>query len=176
MSRHVATALGAAFELKSLPRAGWSRVGIAAPESVAAHSWGMSLLILLLCPEELDRERAMGMAVVHDLAEVIVGDITPHDGVSPHDKALLEREAFIRLTEALPRKQLLRELWEEYEAAQTPTARFVKACDKLDMALQAAVYERTVGADTQEFILSAAQALPPGVLEALVPLEGLPGV
>ena len=70
------------FELKSLPRTGWIQNGVNNPESVASHSWGMSLLAMKLCPENLDLSKVLQICIVHDLPESIVGDITPYDGVS----------------------------------------------------------------------------------------------
>ena len=68
--------------LKSILRTGWVRAGVKSPESVAAHSWGMSVLAMHLCPPELDRMRVLEMCLVHDLPEVEVGDLTPHDDTS----------------------------------------------------------------------------------------------
>ena len=65
--------------LKALPRTGWERKGVPAPESVAAHSWGVSWLVLVLLPPSLDLRRALTYAVLHDLPEVRAGDWTPHD-------------------------------------------------------------------------------------------------
>ena len=65
------------LHLKHILRTGWVRAGVDAPESVAAHSWGMSILAMHLCPEELDRMRVLEMCLVHDLPEVEVGDLTP---------------------------------------------------------------------------------------------------
>ena len=138
------------LRLKALPRAGWLRAGIAAPESVAAHSWGLSWLVLLLCPPELDRERALSLAVVHDLPEILAGDITPHDGVSTTDKHRMESDAADVLLGSSPR---LRALWQEYADHTTPESRLVHQLDKLDMALQAIAYRND--ADTAEFIASA---------------------
>ena len=70
-----------AFALKDIKRAGWTRIGIEQPESVAAHSWGMCWLIMALAPDNIDRPKAIQLAILHDLAEARVGDITPHDGV-----------------------------------------------------------------------------------------------
>ena len=144
--------------LKALPRAGWLRVGIEAPESVAAHSWSVAWLTMVLCPPKLDRLKVLEMAVVHDLPEVHVGDITPHDGVTASDKSARERAAMRRLTVGLERQESLRALWSEYDLGQSPEARFVKACDKLDMALQASVYADR-GFDTSEFVESALSRL-----------------
>ena len=145
-----------AQELKGLDRAGWVRAGIKNPESVAAHSWGMAFLSLLLCPPELNRERVLALTVIHDLAEIRVGDITPHDNVSPEQKHKQESEAAADMLSSQPE---LLGLWEEYEAQETAEAMFVHRIDRLDMALQARVYEQQEGLDLSEFLTSARQAL-----------------
>ena len=156
-----------ALALKEVTRAGWLRVGVAEPESVAAHSWGVAWLVLALCPEGVDRGRALAIAVVHDLAEARVGDITPHDGVAADAKSAAERAALGELVAPLATAPELQALWEEYETASTPEGRFVKACDKLDMALQAERYRRGQGVDTAEFVTSALSALDDHLLRAL---------
>jgi putative hydrolase of HD superfamily len=152
-----------ALALKELPRAGWVREGVAQPESVAAHSWGVAWLVLVLCPKHIDREQALCIAIVHDLAEVRVGDITPHDGVAADDKAARELAAFSALNKGLPVD--LMPFAHAY--GNTPEGRFVKACDKLDMALQAQRYGSEQGLDLQEFIDSALAKLEPGLLREL---------
>jgi putative hydrolase of HD superfamily len=157
-----------ALTLKELPRAGWLRVGVAAPESVAAHAWGVAWLVLALAPPEVDRGRALAMAVLHDLGEVRVGDITPHDGVDASTKGRLEGEALAELLAPLSHREELLGLWRELEHASSPEARFVKACDKLDMALQASHYRRARGIDTGQLVASALAALADHELAALV--------
>lgn len=152
--------------LKALPRAGWARVAVRDPESVAAHSWGVSLLVLVLCPPGVDRGRALAIAALHDLAEVRAGDITPHDGVPPDEKARRETVAMRGLIRGLPGAEDLYALWREYEDASTPEGRLVKALDKLDMALQAAIYEAQ-GLDLSEFVDSALARLDDPLLRAL---------
>ncbi len=154
--------------LKALPRAGWARAGIPGPESVAAHSWGVAWLVLVLCPEELDRGKALAIAVVHDLAEVRVGDLTPQDAVP--DKARLETAALSELVGPLPGAARLEALFADYGVS--PEGRFVKACDKLDMALQAAAYQRATGQDLSEFVDSALAGLPTGLLTELARQAG----
>jgi putative hydrolase of HD superfamily len=160
----LAALVHAGFGLKHTARAGWVRAGIDAPESVAAHSWGMSLLALAACPPELDLARVLALCAVHDLPECEVGDITPHDGVSPEEKRSRERQAAARLFAAHPR---LWGLWEEYEQQRSPEARFVKALDKADMGAQAQVYAQQRGADTRPFVESALRGLPEGPLRDL---------
>ena len=74
--------------LKDLPRTGWVRSGVQEPESVAAHSWGMAVLALHFAPKNLDLAKVLAMCIIHDLPEVRVGDLTPHDDVT--NKAELE--------------------------------------------------------------------------------------
>jgi putative hydrolase of HD superfamily len=157
-ARHVSEDHALALEatgLKELKRAGWVRVGIPDPESVAAHSWGVALLALLRCPPEFDRGKLLAMAVLHDLAEVRVGDLTPNDGVPREEKHARERAAMHAM---LAHRPDLLALWEEAEACATPEARFLKALDRAEMGLQALRY-MTHGIDVSEFRTSAAEGL-----------------
>lgn len=160
-----------ALGLKALPRAGWLRIGIREPESVAAHSWGVAWLTLVLLPEGLDLRRALIYAVLHDLPEVRVGDLTPHDRVPPGDKAAAEHRAMAALTIALPRGDALLSAWEAYEAQRDPESRFVRQLDRLDMALQAVAYRRHGPGSLEEFLDSAAMVISDPQLVEL--LEGL---
>lgn len=159
-----------ALGLKRLPRAGWVRRGIEDPESVAAHAWGVAWLVLVLLPPELRRERALAYAVLHDLPEVRVGDLTPADGVSRPEKQAREHGAMQALCGARPD---LLDLWEAYERQQDPEARFVRQLDRLDMALQAVAYERLTGQDLREFLASARQVIDhPALVAILDELQG----
>lgn len=145
-----------ALALKELPRAGWRRVGVRDPESVAAHSWGVSLLAVALAPDAMDRARLLSYAAVHDLAETLAGDITPHDGVSAIDKARAEQAAIDELaTRGLP--ATLVALWHDYEAQADDEARYIRELDRLDMAVQALAYAPQ--AEVQEFVDSAAKVV-----------------
>jgi putative hydrolase of HD superfamily len=161
-----------AMALKHLLRAGWVRAGVPAPESVAAHAWGVGLLALTLAPPELDRGRALAFALIHDLAEVRVGDITPHDGVPADEKRRRERIAAEGL---LAHHPALLALWEAYEAQACPESRFVRQLDRLDMALQAALYAADPGIDPAPFHRSAARALLDPRLQALADAAAQPG-
>ena len=155
-----------AVKLKALPRTGGVRSGVESPESVAAHSWGVAWLVLALCPEHIDREAALAMAVIHDLAEVRTGDLTPHCGVAPDRKRLLEWRALQALLRPTPAWQELGSFWQEFEAQASLEARFVRSCDKLDMALQAQRYAHT-GLDLDEFLRSALAELTDRDMRAL---------
>jgi putative hydrolase of HD superfamily len=148
-----------AIQLKEIVRAGWVRAGIGTPESVADHSWGMALLAIVLCPDDLDRERVLAIAIVHDLAEVRVGDITP-DEMPRELKRERERIAAASLLREHPK---LWALWEDYEQARSPEAKFVHELDKLEMGLQALRY----GAP-EEFLESARAGITSPRLSALL--------
>lgn len=78
-------------QLKLQKRTGWVRQGVDGPESIADHMYRMAVLSLLSEEDEdLDVGRCVQMAVVHDLAEASVGDITPFDGISKEAKQKLE--------------------------------------------------------------------------------------
>jgi len=133
-----------AGKLKSTPRAGWALRGISRPESVADHSHRVALLALVLAPRaepRLDVTRCVALGLVHDLAEALVGDITPYDGVDAGEKRRREEDAMRQLA-GLGGDDSLLVLWREYDAAQSPEARFVKELDKLETVLQAAEYEQ----------------------------------
>ena len=146
--------------LKNIIRAGWVKVGIERPESVASHSWGMSALALELCPQHLDLSKVLSLCIVHDVPEIIVGDLTPLDDCT--NKAKDEHSAMQKLA-----PQWLY-LFEEYEAGQTAEAKFVKQIDKLDMALQAVIYRNEQGVDTSEFIESARKKIHDSNLQELI--------
>ena len=153
------------LSLKHLDREGWKRVGVDRPESVAAHSWSMCWLVMLLAPEDIDKSKAIELAIIHDLAEARVGDITPHDGVSKAEKR--ERETSAISSMLADRPDLL-QLWHEYDEGITPEAQFVHDIDRLDMALQATYYTQNLGINTTEFLDSARKSIHHASVEALI--------
>ena len=66
-------------KLKSLKRTGWINHSVSLPESVADHMYRMTMMSMMIKDNEIDRDRLMKICLVHDLAESIIGDITPHD-------------------------------------------------------------------------------------------------
>ena len=140
-----------AYALKDEGRTGWQLRGVDAPESVAAHTWGVAYLVLALGARfradlpGVDLDRALRLAVVHDVAEAETGDVATRadstaDRVDRERKEVAERAAMVDLAGPLP--DGVRDAWEEYEARGTPAAVVVKGCDLLDTCLQAVVYER----------------------------------
>jgi len=146
--------------LKTLRRAGWARVGVPEPESVADHSYRVALLALLLGPRlGLDAAAMVRIALVHDLGEARLGDITPADRIVATEKARREAIAFGEIVQGLPEGPALFDLWREYESGATPEARAVRQLDKLEMAFQALAYEYAYHHALDEFWSSTRAAL-----------------
>lgn len=104
-------------------------------ETTAEHSWHAALMALVLAEyaeEPVDRDKVVAMMLVHDIVEVDAGDTFLYDREGQRDKAAREAQAADRLFGLLPPDQgrELRALWEEFEAGETPEARFAKSLDR----------------------------------------------
>lgn len=151
-------------QLKQLYRQGWLHNGILLEncESVAEHSFGVALLALVLADEysvELDTAKVIRMALIHDLGEIYAGDFTPADNIDRNDKYNLEKQSVMKVLEKLPNGFKWIALWEEYEIGESAESQFVKQLDKLEMALQASVYEHQGFADLSMFFTSVNKGL-----------------
>jgi putative hydrolase of HD superfamily len=138
------------LQLKSVRRAGWvSKVKIEDSESVADHTFSMCAIAMLLSDMlGLDTQRAMKMAILHDLAESIVGDYMPGD-VATGQKVAHEKKAMELILSGLPRKTRTEyeKIWLEFLRNKTDVSKFVHRIDKLEMALQASQYAKQGYAD-----------------------------
>jgi len=157
------------LKLKSTHRTGWLDRGVppSETESVADHILMATLIGWLTADPELDRDRLIKLLLVHDLAEVITGDPPPYDRAdipvddeaalrdffsrrhvrSAEDKAAKdarEAEAMATLRELMPDDagDEIVSLWKEYEAQETPEARFAKDIDRFEAFVQARAYAR----------------------------------
>lgn len=129
--------------LKRIPRTGWFHAGIDHPESVASHTFSMALLVWKLAREagDVNPERCVLMALVHDLHEARLGDLpTPAKQHLPGG-AVLEAERSIADSQWAEDAQG-RALVEEFLAGETAEARLVRAADHLEFLYQAAEYRR----------------------------------
>ncbi len=142
------------LNLKDEKRTGWELRGIEDPEKVAAHSWGVSLLTLIYGSEEdLKKDKAVKMSIIHDLAEAEVGDIPKRaidvqKEISASEKEELEEKAMEKFSKGLGEE--LNDLWNEYENRETLEAKFVKDMDLIDMCLTALKYEKEKRYDPSE--------------------------
>jgi putative hydrolases of HD superfamily len=138
--------------LKHLPRQGWVRRKVPNPESVADHSYSLAMLTMVFAREfGLDVGRAIMTALVHDLAESVVGDIIPADNVDAEKKSLDEKRATKLVLDGFDPDSELYELWCDFEYGRTPEGRLVKELDRLEMVFQAARYETETGIDLSDF-------------------------
>jgi len=224
---------------KTEKRTGWVNERVPLPESVADHMFRMAVMALT-CGEmhgaehegsmctcgasssspssqpspstHIDPLRATLMALIHDLAESLVGDITPtaYSGITKTEKSRREAAAMEQIVALLSKARnettttdsatsttpptlalssssssssssvasLLHSLWQEYESGSTPTAKFVKSLDKIEMYIQALEYQTTsltvstaAAEDTAAAVAAAATQVPsvspPVLVEAM---------
>lgn len=109
-------------------------------ENSAEHSWHIALYAMVLAdqaPEGCDTARIIRMLLIHDLVEIDAGDTPIHGKVDHAAQAAAEAAAADRLFGLLPADQAaeFRALWDEFEAAETPEARFAKALDRIPTPL-----------------------------------------
>jgi putative hydrolase of HD superfamily len=109
-------------------------------ENTAEHSWHLALFALVLSEHAVgtvDIWRVIQMLLIHDLVEIESGDTPLFDAEGSLDQAHREILAADKLFGILPRDQgePLRNIWEEFEAAETADARFAKALDRLQPIL-----------------------------------------
>lgn len=146
----------AALDLKEVFRAGWMKAGIEEGESVAEHTYGMSVMAMVLSDMEgLNTERVLKMALLHDIAESVTGDITPESGdnmpgqIPREEKIKFEQDAMDGILSELPERlhDEYQELWKEYVKAETPEAILVHDADKMDMLMEANRYKKDANPD-----------------------------
>ena len=130
--------LRAAESLKHMTRTSWTSDG--SQETVAAHTWRLCLMALVLAPHfpGIDLSKLLRICLVHDLGEAIGGDISAALQASLPNKSEQERADLVQLVQPLPdavRADLVA-LWDEYEAASSPEAKLAKGLDKLETILQ----------------------------------------
>ncbi|CAK5074788.1 unnamed protein product [Meloidogyne enterolobii] len=138
--------------LKHLKRTGWVMYAVAECETVASHMYRMA--ILSECRKDLDIDKCVRMALVHDIGEAIIGDITPNCGVSVEKKYIIEKQAVEQISTYVPASigENWTQLWLEYAEACTPEA-------KADFLAQALSYEeKDKTLDFEEFFNSTKNA------------------
>jgi putative hydrolase of HD superfamily len=143
--KKVAFFLMLAGRLKKERRMGWiEKIGIPVPESVADHTFGTVLISMLMGDlKGLDTCRMMRMALIHDLAEALTGDIVSKGRGEEKGKRLKEDESMNEILLHLPKnlQNLYRELWRDWLESGSIEAKMVQQIDKLEMALQASEYQ-----------------------------------
>ena len=146
--------------LKRLERTGWTLRGLPnGTESVAAHSFGVSITAMMLADEvnarglPVECERVLRMALVHDWAETRVGDMpktaTGYFGADARKRA--ETLAFADIVKGAGNASEYQTVYQDYEERNSLEAQLVKAADIIDLLVQAYALERSGAKGLDEF-------------------------
>ncbi|MDP3998177.1 MAG: HD domain-containing protein [bacterium] len=157
-----------AGKLKRIKRTGWVLRGVKNPETIADHTFRMTLMAWVLGDRSgLNFNKILKIALIHDLCEVYAGDITPYSGL-PSDKKIASKDVLAkipRLSKSSKEKRIkekhekeraslkkvlinlpestqneIMSLWLDYENGATKEGRFVKQVDRVENLLQALEY------------------------------------
>lgn len=132
------TFLQKAENLKNTLRSAHTSAG--RQESSAEHSWRLCLMLIAFERElsGLDMAKLLKMAVIHDLAEAVCGDVPAVEKAGAPDKSAMESRGMREILSPLPRDvgDAIYSLWEEYENAASPEAETLKGLDKLETIIQ----------------------------------------
>jgi putative hydrolases of HD superfamily len=133
-----------AVNLKNISRQGWiNKLSLKHPESVSDHSYSMAIMGMVISDlENYNSEKILKMILLHDLAESKIGDYTPNQ-ISKENKIKIENNAYDEIINSLPDAIKLQygQIWEEYQKQESPESKIVHQIDKLEMALQAKMYQ-----------------------------------
>ena len=132
-------------KLKNIVRTGWKEWQVKRErlESVAEHIYGVQMLAIAMKSEfeyNIDLEKVLFMLAVHELEEIIIGDLTLFD-ISNEEKEKIGHEAIEQVLEDLMDKEKIRSLIIEFDERKTKEADFAYQCDKLECDLQAKLYD-----------------------------------
>ena len=137
-----------AGKLKDVERSGWKERGVRSPETSADHSFMVALMVLVFGRgRKINLEKALRMALVHELPEAVVGDIISREKwekggqMWDSEKIKKERPAVQKIASLAGEPEIL-DLWEEFESQKTPEAKFVEEIDWLATIIQAVEYHK----------------------------------
>jgi 5'-deoxynucleotidase YfbR-like HD superfamily hydrolase len=152
---------------KKIKRIGWKKKAkISNGETIAEHMYRLAVLSMIISDlRNLDTEKILRMSLLHDLGEVIIGDLTPDEKnkIGILDTRRLEENGLKQVFNEIPKK--LRDyyitLWKEINLQETDEAKLMKSLDKFEMAIQALEYidEGYDGTKLEHFIDSAKDGL-----------------
>ena len=130
-------------------------------ENDGEHAWHVALIALVLAeyaPPGIDLLRVIAMLLLHDIVEIDAGDVNGYDAEARVGQLARERRAADRIYGLLPSEQGLefRELWEDFEARESPEARFAASIDRLQPLL---LNYHTQGATWRDREVTRAQVL-----------------
>jgi len=148
-------------KIKRVKRSGWVREGINNPESVADHSYRVSVMAMIFGKKlDVNTDKLIKMALAHDLGEGLTGDVVDQRGLKTDtkfkeekDKEKIEKikKIFVTTNEGSE----LSSLQEESLKMESEEAKILKQLDGLEMAIQALEYEEETNKDLSEFFENA---------------------
>lgn len=137
-----------ATKLKYRIRSGWDKnhwnISSERVESIAEHVYGTCILAISLNSEfqlNMDMEKVLKTLTLHEIGEVLIGDITPFDNISTEEKQEIEHKAMKEVLGDLIEKEELYSLLLEFDEHKTKEANFAYLCDKIEADIQAKVYQ-----------------------------------
>ena len=143
-------------KLKDVIRTGWTTWHIkrSRVESVAEHIYGTQMLAIAMYSEykyDIDILKVIYMLAIHELGEIIIGDLTLFQ-ITREEKQKIEREAVHKILSCLADKEIIEELFLEFDKKETKEAIFAYQCDKLECDIQCKLYdeEKTVDINSKE--------------------------
>jgi len=161
-----------AGKLKEVVRTGWTRYPINNPESVADHSFRTAIMAMTLAPYfDINANKVIKMALIHDIADSIMGDIVTDAG--SYDLPNLKQkeidevstgEKIFDIINAADNKAILTEFINQ----ESPEAKFVSQLDKLEMAMQAREYEIRDNVNLSDFFVSAKRKISDEQLKSIL--------
>lgn len=152
-------------KLKRVKRKGISFYGVKTPDSATDHTYRIAIMVWILGKgKKINLEKALKIALIHDICKILTGDITPYDGLLPKNKK--ERDEFVRrwrrfplnkkekicvakfkkeysalkkLTVELPKKlkKEIKNIWLDYQKGGSSEAKFVLQLDMVENLLEA---------------------------------------
>lgn len=148
---------------KRLLRSGPVREGIKDPESVAEHSFRTGVIAMVLADKlgyEVNREKLVKMALIHDIGEIVTGDVVVQRGevidLKLRDSKEEQEETGIRhIFNQIQEGDKYGKIFEEMIERKSPEAKIFWQFDKLELALTALEYEEEQGKQLEEFFLDA---------------------
>ena len=153
--------LSSSLKSKKILRKGWIREKIKDPESVAEHSFQLSVIAMVFADQlGVDREKLIKMAILHDLGEVITGDIVWSRGKimdieQRRKKEQAEIFGITKMFKIIHKPEEYRNIFEEMIERKSQEAKIFWQLDKLEMALQAMEYEKESKKKLDEFFINA---------------------
>ena len=137
-----------ATRLKDIIRTGWNKehwhIKKERLESVAEHVYGVLILAIGIYSEykpTLDFDRVLKMLIVHELEEVLIGDITPYQGISIEEKTNMGHEAIKKVLSPLVDRDAYYDLIYEFDQHETKESLFAYQCDKLEADIMSKYYQ-----------------------------------